>query len=97
MVDGLSGDNSPAVVPEGIKLLRFGGHYAFAGNHIIIVRISQLLIDDHGIRCIGMVHPATRLDNITGEEVIRRCITIRYVGFIMLIICLPSLIMLVYL
>jgi threonine dehydrogenase-like Zn-dependent dehydrogenase len=43
-----------AVVPEGVRLLRPGGFYAFA----------------------GMVHPATPLD-LTGETVVRRCLTIR--------------------
>jgi threonine dehydrogenase-like Zn-dependent dehydrogenase len=33
---------SPAVVPEGIKLLRFGGHYAFAGIHIPLLHTSVL-------------------------------------------------------
>jgi len=46
---------SAAVVPEGIKFLRYGGHYAFA----------------------GMVHPNSKLDAISGEDIIRRCITIR--------------------
>jgi len=43
-----------AVVPEGLRLLRPGGHYAF----------------------VGMVHPNTRLD-VTGEQVIRKCLTLR--------------------
>ena len=43
-----------AVVPEGVRLLRPGGFYAF----------------------VGMVHPATILD-LTGEAVVRRCLTIR--------------------
>lgn len=43
-----------AVVAEGLRLLRFGGHYTF----------------------VGMVHPATALD-LTGETVVRRCLTIR--------------------
>jgi putative phosphonate catabolism associated alcohol dehydrogenase len=43
-----------AVVPEGLRLLRPGGFYAF----------------------VGMVHPATALD-LTGETVVRRCLTIR--------------------
>lgn len=43
------------MVREGIKMLRFGGHYSFA----------------------GMVHPATKLDSVTGEDIIRKCITIR--------------------
>lgn len=43
-----------AVVPEGVRLLRPGGFYAF----------------------VGMVHPATPL-TLTGETVIRRCLTLR--------------------
>jgi putative phosphonate catabolism associated alcohol dehydrogenase len=43
-----------AAVPEGVRLLRPGGFYAF----------------------IGMVHPATALE-LTGEAVVRRCLTIR--------------------
>ena len=43
-----------AVVPEGIRLLRPGGFYAF----------------------VGMVHPATTLE-LTGESVVRRCLTLR--------------------
>jgi len=43
-----------AVVPEGVRLLRPGGFYAF----------------------VGMVHPATTLA-LTGETVVRRCLTIR--------------------
>jgi len=42
------------LVPEGVRLLRPGGFYAF----------------------VGMVHPRSRLD-ITGEQVIRKCLTIR--------------------
>ncbi len=45
---------TPAVVTEGVQLLRSGGFYAF----------------------VGMVHPESAL-NITGEAVIRRCLTIR--------------------
>jgi len=41
------------LVPEGIRLLRPGGHYIFA----------------------GMVHPDSEL-SITGEQVIRKCLTI---------------------
>ena len=48
-VAGVSG-----LIPEGIRLLRTGGFYIFA----------------------GMVHPATQLD-ITGEQIIRKCLTIR--------------------
>ncbi|MPY91315.1 MAG: alcohol dehydrogenase catalytic domain-containing protein [Luteitalea sp.] len=44
----------PAVVPEGVRLLRPGGFYALA----------------------GMVHPGSALE-ITGEEIIRKCLTIR--------------------
>ncbi len=43
-----------SVVPEGIRLLRPGGHYAL----------------------IGMVHPNTALE-LTGEAIVRRCLTIR--------------------
>jgi putative phosphonate catabolism associated alcohol dehydrogenase len=43
-----------SVIGEGIRLLRPGGHYAWA----------------------GMVHPASRVD-MTGEQVIRKCLTIR--------------------
>ena len=43
-----------ALVPEGVRLLRPGGTYVFA----------------------GMVHPDTRLE-LTGEQVIRKCLTIR--------------------
>jgi len=46
------GDSS--VVPEGIRILRPGGFYAWA----------------------GMVHPKSRL-SLTGEAVIRKCLTIR--------------------
>ncbi len=44
----------PTVIPQGLRLLRPGGHYAWA----------------------GMVHPASRVD-LTGEQVIRKCLTIR--------------------
>ena len=43
-----------SVVPEGVRLLRPGGFYAF----------------------VGMVHPATAIE-LTGEAVVRRCLTIR--------------------
>jgi putative phosphonate catabolism associated alcohol dehydrogenase len=43
-----------AVIPEGIKALRPGGHYVWA----------------------GMVHPETKLD-LTGEAVLRKCLTVR--------------------
>eukprot|EP00747_Dinoflagellata_sp_TGD_P179575 gnl/TRDRNA2_/TRDRNA2_30605_c0_seq1.p1 gnl/TRDRNA2_/TRDRNA2_30605_c0~~gnl/TRDRNA2_/TRDRNA2_30605_c0_seq1.p1 ORF type:complete len:439 (-),score=72.03 gnl/TRDRNA2_/TRDRNA2_30605_c0_seq1:51-1367(-) len=43
------------VVPEGVQLLRNGGHYAFA----------------------GMVHPDSMLSALTGETIIRKCLTIR--------------------
>jgi threonine dehydrogenase-like Zn-dependent dehydrogenase len=42
------------VIPDGIKALRPGGHYVWA----------------------GMVHPETKLD-LTGEAVLRKCITVR--------------------
>src|SRR5690606_12582958 len=45
---------SSAVVPDGIRALRPGGHYVWA----------------------GMVHPETRLD-LTGEAVLRKCLTLR--------------------
>jgi putative phosphonate catabolism associated alcohol dehydrogenase len=45
---------SSEVIPEGIKLLRSGGHYVWA----------------------GMVHPGTQLD-LTGEAVLRKCLTVR--------------------
>jgi putative phosphonate catabolism associated alcohol dehydrogenase len=45
---------SSAVIPEGVKALRPGGHYVWA----------------------GMVHPETRLD-LTGEAVLRKCLTVR--------------------
>jgi threonine dehydrogenase-like Zn-dependent dehydrogenase len=45
---------SSAVIPDGIKALRPGGHYVWA----------------------GMVHPETKLD-LTGEAVLRRCVTVR--------------------
>ncbi|MCW5556838.1 MAG: alcohol dehydrogenase catalytic domain-containing protein [Verrucomicrobiae bacterium] len=45
---------SPEVVPEGVRWLRPGGHYAL----------------------VGMVHPQSHLD-ITGESVIRKCLTLR--------------------
>ena len=45
---------SSAVIPEGIKALRPGGHYLRA----------------------GMVHPETKLD-LTGEAVLRKCLTLR--------------------
>ena len=45
---------SSAVIPEGIKALRPGGHYLWA----------------------GMVHPETKLD-LTGEAVLRKCLTLR--------------------
>jgi len=43
-----------SVVPDGIKALRPGGHYVWA----------------------GMVHPDSRLD-LTGEQVLRKCLTLR--------------------
>ncbi len=45
---------SAAVVPEGVRALRPGGHYVWA----------------------GMVHPETRLE-LTGEAVLRKCLTLR--------------------
>lgn len=45
---------SSAVIPDGIKALRPGGHYVWA----------------------GMVHPETKLD-LTGEAVLRKCLTLR--------------------
>ena len=45
---------SSAVIPEGVKALRPGGHYVWA----------------------GMVHPETKLD-LTGEAVLRKCLTVR--------------------
>jgi threonine dehydrogenase-like Zn-dependent dehydrogenase len=45
---------SSAVIPDGIKALRPGGFYVWA----------------------GMVHPETKLD-LTGEAVLRKCITVR--------------------
>jgi threonine dehydrogenase-like Zn-dependent dehydrogenase len=33
---------SPGVVPEGIKMLRFGGHYAFAGNSLVSFHMMSL-------------------------------------------------------
>ena len=42
------------VVQDGIKLLKPGGAYVFA----------------------GMVHPKTQL-NVTGEQIIRKCLTIK--------------------
>ena len=45
--------NSDAI-PNGIKLLKPGGAYIFA----------------------GMVHPKTQL-NVTGEQLIRKCLTIK--------------------
>ena len=42
-----------SLVPEGIRLLRTGGHYGL----------------------VGMVHPQSRLE-ITGEQIIRKCLTI---------------------
>jgi len=45
---------SSAVIPEGVKALRPGGHYIWA----------------------GMVHPETKLD-LTGEAVLRKCLTLR--------------------
>lgn len=44
----------PSVIAQGLRLLRPGGHYAWA----------------------GMVHPASRVD-LTGEQVIRKCLTVR--------------------
>ena len=44
-----------SLVPEGIRLLRPGGYYAF----------------------VGMVHPGTQLEGVTGEQIIRKCLTIR--------------------
>lgn len=43
-----------SVIPDGIKALRPGGHYVWA----------------------GMVHPDSRLD-LTGEQVLRKCLTLR--------------------
>lgn len=45
---------SSAVIPDGVKALRPGGHYVWA----------------------GMVHPKTQLD-LTGEAVLRKCLTLR--------------------
>ena len=45
---------SSAVIPQGVKALRPGGHYVWA----------------------GMVHPETQLD-LTGEAVLRKCLTLR--------------------
>lgn len=45
---------SSAVIPDGIRALRPGGHYVWA----------------------GMVHPETQLD-LTGEAVLRKCLTLR--------------------
>jgi putative phosphonate catabolism associated alcohol dehydrogenase len=45
---------SSAVIPQGIKALRIGGQYIWA----------------------GMVHPETKLD-LTGEAVLRKCLTVR--------------------
>lgn len=45
---------SSAVIPAGVKALRPGGHYVWA----------------------GMVHPDTKLD-LTGEAVLRKCLTVR--------------------
>lgn len=45
---------SSAVIPDGVKALRHGGHYVWA----------------------GMVHPETKLD-LTGEAVLRKCLTLR--------------------
>jgi len=45
---------SAAVVPEGVKALRPGGHYIWG----------------------GMVHPETKLE-LTGEAVLRKCLTLR--------------------
>jgi threonine dehydrogenase-like Zn-dependent dehydrogenase len=45
---------SSAVIPDGVRALRPGGHYVWA----------------------GMVHPETRLD-LTGEAVLRKCLTVR--------------------
>ena len=45
---------SPAVIKEGVDLLRPGGHYAL----------------------VGMVHPDSLL-NLTGETIIRKCLTLR--------------------
>lgn len=44
----------PAVIADGMRVLRPGGHYAL----------------------VGMVHPDSRLD-LTGEAIIRKCLTIR--------------------
>jgi len=46
---------SASAVPEGVQMLRFGGHYAIA----------------------GMVHPDSKLDQVTGEQLIRKCVTMR--------------------
>jgi putative phosphonate catabolism associated alcohol dehydrogenase len=43
-----------SIVPEGLRMLRVGGHYLFA----------------------GLVHPDSALE-ITGETIIRRCLTLR--------------------
>ena len=44
----------PAIVNEGMRMLRPGGHYLF----------------------VGMVHPDSAL-NITGEAIIRGCVSVR--------------------
>ena len=54
-VDGvIEATGQPAVVPDGIRMLRPGGTYVW----------------------VGMVHPESQL-NLTGESVIRRCLTVR--------------------
>ena len=47
---------SPAVVNDGMKLLKPGGAYVF----------------------VGMVHPNSAL-NITGEQIIRKCLTLKVI------------------
>jgi threonine dehydrogenase-like Zn-dependent dehydrogenase len=50
----LEATGSSAVVRDGVKALRPGGHYVW----------------------VGMVHPETPLD-LTGESVLRKCLTVR--------------------
>ena len=46
---------APAVLPQGIRLLRPGGMYVL----------------------VGMVHPDSGLGGVTGEQLIRKCVTMR--------------------
>ena len=65
-----------SLVPEGVRLLRAGGSYVFVGMVHPQSRLDLYhLLAGQVKPALGMVHPQSRLD-LTGEQVIRRCLTI---------------------